>query len=185
MIIAITGTPGTGKTTIAQLLETKGFIVYNLKDVAIQNKFIDGYDEDRDSIIVNIEKLDRYIRKLDQKLVFIEGHLSHLLTSVRYIVILRCHPRELRKRLDNKGWNKKKVLENIQAEILDIILGESIEIHPRDYLFEIDTTNLKPNEIADMIIHLVKNNFIPEEHLTIGRIDWSEELLKDESLWKE
>ena len=47
MIIAITGTPGTGKTAVASILEKKGFTVVDLKKVAFDNKFIIGFDKKR------------------------------------------------------------------------------------------------------------------------------------------
>lgn len=185
MITAITGAPGTGKTTVANILSERGFAVYNLKNIAIQHGFIDGYDAERDSIIIDIDKLDNYISKMNQKMVLIEGHLSHLLKNISYTIILRCHPRELRKRLEKKDWNEKKILENLQAEVLDVILVETVEIHPSDTIFEIDTTNLKPRQVADIIAGIIDNGFILEDRYKIGRIDWSEELLRDEDLWKE
>lgn len=185
MIIAITGTPGVGKTTVADILSERGFAIYSLKDIAIQHGFIEGYDRKRRSIIIDINKLDKYISKMNQKIVLIEGHLSHLLKNISYTIILRCHPRELRKRLEKKKWNKKKILENIQAEALDVILVETVENHHSDTIFEIDTTKLKPRVIADIIADIIDNGFILEDRFKIGRIDWSEELLRNEDLWKE
>jgi adenylate kinase len=56
MIIAITGTPGTGKTTVASILKKKGFIVVDLKQVAFDNDFIIGIDKERNSSIVDVKK---------------------------------------------------------------------------------------------------------------------------------
>jgi len=40
--------------------------------------------------------------------------------------VLRSDPRILEKRLCNRGWNEKKIQENVLAEILDICLSEAI-----------------------------------------------------------
>ena len=115
-------------------------------------------------------------------MVILEGHLSHLLKNVDYVIILRCHPETLWRRLRNRNWNKEKIKENVEAEILDIILCEAVEKHSRDKLFEIDTTNLQPKEVADIILELIESGFKRDEKLSIGRIDWSEEIL---DWWKE
>jgi adenylate kinase len=41
--------------------------------------------------------------------------------------VLRCDPRILEKRLRNRGWNEKKIQENVLAEVLDICLSEAID----------------------------------------------------------
>jgi len=180
MILAITGTPGTGKTTIAEILENNGFHVVHLGELVVEKKFVDGYDEERDTYIIDVEKLDDYISKTYgnyETLIILEGHLSHLLTNVDYIIILRCHPKTLWKRLQSKNWKKEKIRENVEAEILDIILCEAVEKHNEDKLFEIDTTSLQPEEAAAIIIKLIESGFKRDEKLSIGRIDWSEEIL--------
>ncbi len=185
MILAITGTPGTSKTTIAEILENNGFYVVHLGKLAVEKKFVDGYDERRGTYIIDVEKLDDYISKTYgdyENLVILEGHLSHLLKNVDYVIILRCHPETLWRRLRNRNWNKEKIKENVEAEILDIILCEAVEKHSRDKLFEIDTTNLQPKEVADIILELIESGFKRDEKLSIGRIDWSEEIL---DWWKE
>jgi adenylate kinase len=181
MIIALTGTPGTGKTSVAEVLKSRGFEIVDLNKVACENNFILGKDKHRDSNIVDIEKFNNYVVEnyISKDFVLIEGHLSHLLKSAEKIIILRCHPDNLKTNLSKKGWKTVKIKENIEAEILDIILCESIELHKKNDIFEIDVTNNKVENIADIITDLIKNKFKSNEKYKVGRIDWSEEILKE------
>ena len=56
MIISLTGTPGTGKTSVARVLKSKGFEVIDLNKEANENNFLLGKDQIRDSYIIDIEK---------------------------------------------------------------------------------------------------------------------------------
>jgi adenylate kinase len=181
MRVALTGTPGTGKTAVATLLQTKGYTVVQLHELAIQSGCIDGMDEKRNSQLIDMDKLHKYIKKnyTTDDLVFFEGHVAHLLKSMEKVIILRCHPKELKKRLLKKKWNNQKILENLDAEIIDVILCEAVELHPRENIFEIDTTKTDIKEVAASIMRLSKKNFQPTKTYSIGRIDWSEEILKD------
>ena len=181
MIIAITGTPGTGKTSVSNILQENGFEVVDLNKIAVSNNFLIGDDEERDSKIVDVDTSNKYINEnfKEKDIVFIEGHLSHLLKDVDKVIILRCHPDELRKRLSQKRWKKRKVKENIEAEILDIILCETIDVHPEKNVFEIDTTSMDINSVTYLIMEILNNNFEHMKKHNIGNIDWSEEILKD------
>ena len=171
MKIAITGTPGTGKTSVAAELEKRGYDILRIDD--IYEKFVVGFDEKRKSKIVDENEMDEYVKKIrENNILFIEGHLSHLL-SVDAVIILRCHPEELKKRLIKKNWDKRKIRENVEAEALDIILDRALEIH--DLIWEIDTTNKNASEVADKIEEIVKE-FPPPIY---GKIDWSEWLIEN------
>ena len=181
MIIALTGTPGTGKTSASKILEENNFEVVDLNKIAIEKGFSVGTDRNRDSKIIDIERLNNYIKENYSKkdIVFIEGHLSHLLESVDKTIVLRCHPSELRKRLSYKEWKKEKVNENVEAEMLDIILCETVDIHPEKNIFEIDTTGESAKDVARSVMEITKNGFRHMKKYNIGSIDWSEEILKD------
>ncbi len=181
MRVALTGTPGTGKTSVAALLEKEGFTIVSLHTLAQENNCICGTDKRRDSQLVDIEKLDTYIQKnfKTDEMVFFEGHIGHLLSSMEKVIILRCHPKKLKKRLLRKKWSAQKVMENIDAETLDVILCEVVENHPINNIFEIDTTNRTIKEVALSVSEIVNTNFEPTEPYTIGRIDWSEEIVKE------
>ena len=99
--------------------------------------------------------------------------------SVDKVVVLRCHPEELRKNLSKKGWKEEKIKENLEAETLDIILCEAIELHPKNNIFEIDITGKSAEAAASSIMEIVDNKFKNMKKYNIGKIDWSEEILKN------
>lgn len=177
MIVLLTGTPGTGKSTVAKLLAKK--ICVNIISI---NKILDasvctGYDAKRKSRIVDEKKLARKIKTIVKREVpeprgseiVIEGHLSHLLKGDA-VIVLRARPKVLERRLKRKGYPKKKIEENLEAEALDICLIESLERHKKVY--EIDTTSKKPGEVAGEVVKIIKGR---GEAYAPGKIDWSEE----------
>jgi len=181
MRIGLSGTPGTGKTSVAKYLQKTGYTIVRLNDLAINQGYVDGIDKTRNTKLIDIQKLNRFIRKRysTKDLVFFEGHMAHLLQSIEKVIILRCHPQKLTKRLQKKGWKTKKIKENIEAETLDIILCEAVELHQKKNIFEIDTTNNTSQEVASIIHTFVKKDFEPTKPYRIGQIDWSEEILKE------
>ncbi|MEA4957045.1 hypothetical protein SDC9_07589 [bioreactor metagenome] len=67
-VIFITGTPGTGKTSLANFLKEKfsdNYIskIIKISELAIQNDMIEGIDSDKGYKIVNISKLDKKINE--------------------------------------------------------------------------------------------------------------------------
>jgi len=178
MIVALTGTPGTGKTAVANFLQKKGIKIVDLNKVVVEQDFLAGFDKKRESKIVDIDRLNKFVKDnyMGEEDIFLVGHISHLLKNVGKIIVLRCHPNQLKTRLSKKGWAAEKIKENIEAEILDIILSEAVEAHTDKNVFEIDTTNLYINEVAAKILEIIENKFKYIDKFKVGNIDWSEEV---------
>jgi len=130
MRIAVSGTPGTGKTRLAKSFVKKGFVYVDLKKI---KGISSGYDKKRKCRIIDIKKMVKKIIEMvedNPKTSFVfDSHLSHYIPK-KYIdlcIITKCSLKPLQKRLAKRGYSKKKIEENLQSEIFDICLNEAKE----------------------------------------------------------
>ncbi|MFQ5870961.1 MAG: adenylate kinase family protein [Candidatus Geothermarchaeales archaeon] len=168
MLVALTGTPGTGKSTVAPLLEKRGFRLCDVNGLARRCGALRTYDHKRESWEVDLGVLERSIPK--RRPLILVGHLSHLL-PVDLSIVLRCHPEILRKRLQAKGWGSSKVRENVEAEALGVIAQEAME---GERAFEVDTTSASTGETARIVLDILAGR---GERYKAGSVDWSEVIL--------
>src|SRR5580698_2595873 len=84
--VAITGTPGTGKSSIARSLPSSWQAV-EVGDLAVR---LGAGTRRASDVLVDLPKLARALRRssMGDRLVLV-GHLAHLL-PVREVVVLRC-----------------------------------------------------------------------------------------------
>jgi len=170
VLVAITGTPGTGKASVSAVLSRRGYLVVDLDDVARNEGLITGRDEVRGSDEVDVDALrDRL--QIPAKIAFLEAHYSHHM-DVGVAIVLRCKPSILRKRLESRGWTSEKVRENVEAEAIDVILQEAVERLP--FVFEVDTTNLTPEQASEAVLEILQGRTTGREP---GSVDWTSEVL--------
>jgi len=178
MRIALTGTPGTGKTAVARILRTLGENVLDLNETAFGHGLLGRYDRRRRTREVDLKGLRRQIDRLhpDKGLLFLEGHYAHLL-SVERAIVLRCHPATLRKRLSRRGYPPAKVRENCLAEALDGITIEAVARFGKAHVYEIETTRLSAKKTAAIIRRLARSGFRRANRYRPGRIDFSDDIV--------
>ena len=166
MIIAVTGTPGVGKTTVSKLLARKlGYEYVSLRDYAMER----GIGEMKgDELEVEVDELAyNFERDFAGKNVVADGHLSHLLKA-DLVVVLRAHPKLVGERLKARGYSEEKIGENVEAELVDVILVEALE--ENENVIEVDTTGKTPEEVVDEILRLIQKGV----KRRVGIVDWSE-----------
>lgn len=150
MRIAITGTPGTGKSVLSKKLAKKlDYELIELNEIIKKNKIYESYDRKRKTFVVDTNKLKNYFKKIKGN-VIIDSHLSHLFDSMSLVIVLRCKPDILEKRLKKKKWNKSKIRENVEAEMISLISWEARQRYKN--VFDVDTTKGKPLEAMETII---------------------------------
>lgn len=152
MRVAVTGTPGTGKTTATERLDRA---VVHLNDRIRAEGLDSGTDERRGSLVAD---MDAVAAALDEResseTELVESHLAHRLPADR-VVVLRCHPDELGERLAVRDESEETIAENRESEALDVILSEAVEAHGIENVYEIDATERSPDDVASEIERVV------------------------------
>jgi adenylate kinase len=172
-MISITGTPGTGKTHLAEELRSRGYNVLDLNEHIRNKGLLEEKDEARDTYSVDADSLDESLEEYRARgSVLIEGHISHCV-ECDLVIVLRCDPDILAERLRKRGYAESKVKENVQAEILDVILCEASETGVP--VCELDSSTDSISLVANKVEDIIKGNI---DKYRPGNIDWSGELEK-------
>ena len=168
MRLGITGTPGTGKTTLTALLESAGFTVTSVQALADAHGAVAGHDDADDADVIDTDALAPHV-PTD---VVVDGHLSHLL-PMDEVWVIRCDPRVLEQRLQARGYAPKKVQENLEAEAVDLVLQESLASGAR--VVQRDGTRRTPEELFAAFL---SSQAEPLKNPDLEPVDWSDWLLR-------
>lgn len=178
MRVALTGVPGTGKTTLAQALAARGWRVVHLNAFAADRGLLGEADAARSG--AREVDMDELADALNEHLageagrVVVEGHFAHEM-DVDLVVLLRCDPLVLVERLRARGWSDAKVRENVEAEALDVLAQEVVDtgLPAR----ELNVTGLPVDAAAAAVAEIAEN---PSEALmgrSVGDARWPLEAL--------
>jgi adenylate kinase len=151
MRIVITGTPGTGKSLVAdelgRALKTR---VVHVNDYARKKKLIIG--KSRGSYVVDLKRLKK---KLEKEKGIIESHLLCEFPLPNSVVfVLRCDPKVLARRLQKKKYLRQKIRENLECEALDYCTIKSEKNYKRVY--DVDTTNRTVRQVVAKIVKILR-----------------------------
>ena len=168
--VAITGTPGVGKTSVSGFLEAVGFTVVSVEDLAEEHGCIGNEDPEDGARPIDVEKLSGLLSGVwatpPSGMIAIDGHLSHTL-PVDAVVVLRCSPEVLKRRLHERGYSESKVNSNYEWELMGGSWNDSNDSVPWT---EFDTTASEIVSIVDEIEEWVSDGFKPK---SLGStIDW-------------
>jgi adenylate kinase len=165
--VAVTGTPGTGKTTATETLETDLAVVH-LNEVIEEERLTTGRDPERDTLVADLEAVREWLGDRDD--VLVESHLAHHL-DVDRVVVLRCHPAEVERRLEARGESPESASENAESEALDIVLSEAVARHGEDAVYEIETTDRDAAAVAEAIAAVISGDREPSTG-TVSDVDY-------------
>ena len=174
--IFITGTPCTGKTTVSEALSEKlGCKLIKINDLAIENDFVLGIDEEKGYKVIDIPALNEKVSEImvdsDELLIF-EGHLSHLCQGADSVIVLRVRPEILLKRLEAREYSESKIHENLEAEALGVCSAESYDLYS-DKVFELDITDLDIDGAVNLVEDVIENG----GSYPVGQVDFTDWLI--------
>jgi len=147
--ILITGTPGTGKSTLAELvLESTGLHYINVSELVKERGLHEGFDQEFQSYILDDDKVvDELEDMISKGGNLVDFHSCDLFPERWFdlVLVLRTDNTILYDRLEKRGYLQKKITENIDCEIFQVILEEARESYPNEIVIE-----LQSNTIQDM-----------------------------------
>lgn len=174
--IGITGSPGTGKKTIAKGLgRLTGQKVISINTIAIKTK---SAKKMRGEFVVDIRKLRD--QKIETRGSIVVGHLLSLVipsSKLDFVAILRCSPEVLRIRYLARRYSERKIRENIEAELLDLLSYSALKTYGRGKVSEFDTSRSKnPARVAKRILETIQG----KRPKLYGIAKWSESASKSD-----
>jgi adenylate kinase len=157
--LVITGNPGVGKHTIADLFVKydSSYQIFDISKFAIEKNFGEQIE---DGIEIDTLKTKNEIQKLDLEKTLIVGHLAPYVldeSDIDLVIILRKNPYTLIEIYKERNYQDSKIKQNAGSEILGVIANDSITSFGKEKSFEIDATNKTPEEVLDKIDGIINN----------------------------
>ena len=174
-VLVLTGTPGVGKSSVANLLTARlsGKHV-NLGDLVKNEGLHRGFDKQRGTLIVNMKKVSERVRGIigqSEGYIIIDGHLAMDIvpaSDVFLALVLRRDPDELQQVLKKRGYKASKMAENVAAEILDVCLFDAVKVYGEKKICEVDVSGRSIEDVADEILCVIDGR----KECRVGVVDW-------------
>jgi adenylate kinase len=163
MIILVTGTPGTGKTSVSRWISRDLKCLHiDVSKLVEEKKWGDPDPTGRQTLVLaDPIALIRYIREVHRQRGCIildtlyPSVFNSLANEVYAVFVLRTHPKVLAERLLKRGWGKSKIYENMEAELIGTIESESRKFF--DCVVSIDTNSRTVEETASLIVKMLSD----------------------------
>lgn len=167
-IIGVTGTPGTGKKSVAPLLaKLLGVQCLSINEVARSHGLLKKHGGEWE---VDVEALGHEFHGASGPAVLYGHLLPHSIDGrfVSHAVVLRCEPSALKHRLTVRGYPHRKLIDNVESELIGLVSSETFETYGETKTFEVDTTNAAPSEVANAVREVIEGHSEPGP-----RLDWT------------
>ncbi|KAG6842541.1 hypothetical protein C0991_000067 [Blastosporella zonata] len=158
-VIVITGTPGTGKSAHAERLVIQSPIPLkhiNVGEWVKERGLYENFDTEWQSYVVDEDRLlDELEPIVSEGGVILDWHTCEVFPErwVDLVVVLRCDHTKLWERLEKRQYPLKKIQENNEAEIMQVVLDAARESYPAEIVVELSSQEEKDLDanVADLV----------------------------------
>lgn len=161
-VIAVTGTPGSGKSLVVDKLKKRlqkcdkeyHVKVVNVSELVRKEKLYSQYDDHLDACVMSSKLVARRLKQMIEEcgskkptntIVLIETHTPSILPKdkVDKCLVLQCDTCIIYDRLVDRAYSKRKIDENVQAEIMQVCKEDAVERLGSDRVVCCPNNNLK------------------------------------------
>ncbi|XP_076263591.1 adenylate kinase isoenzyme 6 [Rhynchophorus ferrugineus] len=151
--ILITGTPGVGKSTLCRMLaETTGMQWLEISKIAKENNCLEEYDEVYQCPVLDEDKLmDGMEEAMCQGGNIVDYHSCEFFPERWFdvVFVLTTDNTTLYDRLTSRGYTGKKLQDNVECEIFQVILDEAKNSYKEEIVHEIQS--ITPEQLQENI----------------------------------
>lgn len=143
----VTGTPGTGKSTTARQLgeQLPDFMLIELGELIKAKQLHAGWDADNEAYLWDEDRIcDELEEPMSRGGVILDFHGADFFPERWFdlIVVLRTDNSVLYDRLAARRYPEKKLQENVEAEIMQVVLDEVTSSYREEIIVEWPSNNL-------------------------------------------
>ncbi|XP_036592849.1 adenylate kinase isoenzyme 6-like [Trichosurus vulpecula] len=156
--ILFMGTPGVGKTTLGKELASRTGLTYtNVGDLAQEGQLYDGFEEEYECPILDE---DRVVHDLENKMkeggVIVDYHGCDFFPELWFhiVFVLQIDNSVLYTRLEKRGYSVKKLQDNIQCEIFQILYEEAMASYNYEIAHQLPSN--VPEELENNLDQIMK-----------------------------
>lgn len=163
MSLVVTGNPGVGKHAISKNLSNT--LQYDLIDINTEAIKSGLFKKTKNALDVDVTKLKKILRPKVKKRTLVVGHLApYVLTKsqISNAIILRRSPYDLIPVYKKRRYSKRKMQQNLQAEILGIVAYDTLFKFGRKKCIQIDCTSKSIHQVVSKIKKTLDRNIESE-----------------------
>ncbi|XP_021907360.1 adenylate kinase isoenzyme 6 homolog isoform X2 [Carica papaya] len=145
--ILITGTPGTGKTTMSSALaEATQFHHINIGDLVKEKGLHDGWDDELQCHVINEDLVcDELEDVMEEGGNIVDYHGCDFFPERWFdrVIVLQTENSVLYDRLSKRGYTGAKLSNNIECEIFQVLLEEAKESYQEDIVLALKSDTIE------------------------------------------
>ena len=149
--VLITGTPGCGKTTFCQALvaQESALRAVDVGALVRDKQLHTGWDDEYQTYVLDEERLlDELEDEMEVGGRVVEYHSAELFPERWFdlVLVLRVDNSVLYSRLETRGYSERKLQDNVEAEIMQVILDEAREAYREEIVIELPSNTIEDIE---------------------------------------
>ena len=156
-ITIITGTPGVGKTRLARILATRmNWSSLDIGSFVRKEKLYRRFDRKDRSYVMDENRVNRRLARFfaenARENLIVEAHTLGAYMPKRpgmRAIVVRLDPVLLARRLKTRRWSRRKMWENVEAELIDLSLFESTKLLGMNRVCQIDSSRMRIEELVE------------------------------------